>query len=273
MNKVLFPLLLSLSLSLGACGGGSDSDDNSSASSNACEAIGLKIANGDTCAFNDDNPSSSALLRLRITTVNGESGICTGTAITPFKVLTAAHCFLDEPFSIEVDSVYRTVSATTYAVHPSFSFQTRDNGAIVFFNDVAVVTVPTPLLASTLPILIGRDPIVGEEAVIAGFGLTQPGSSVGDLNAGTAEVSSVTPNHVFLTFTGDQSHPCQGDSGGPMLLEHLGTLTIAGVVSQSDPSVDLSRSCLKGDVTLYANTQEAGILSFITQQAPDAVLR
>ena len=58
-----------------------------------------------------------------------------------------------------------------------------------------------------------------------------------------------------------------------MLLNHLGTLTIAGVVSQTDPGVDLSRSCQTGEVTLHANTQEAGILSFITQQAPEAVLR
>lgn len=271
MNKLSFPVLLSFLLLLGACGGGSDSDDSSSA--DACNAIGLKIANGDSCSFDDDNPTSSAIVRLRITSFSGETGICTGTAITPYKVLTAAHCFLEDPFAIEVDSVFRTVSATTFANHPAFSFQTRSNGAIVFFNDVAVVTVPTPLLAATLPILIGRDPIVGEEAVIAGFGLTEPGSSVGDLNAGTAEVSDVSPNHVFLTFTGNQSHPCQGDSGGPMLLSHLGTLTIAGVVSQTDPGVDLSRSCRTGDVTLYANTQEAGILSFITQQAPEAVLR
>lgn len=271
MNKLLLPVLISFSLLLGACGGGSDSDNSSSAE--ACDAIGLKIANGDTCSFDDENPTSSAIVRLRITTLSGETGICTGTAITPFKVLTAAHCFLEQPFAIEVDSVFRTVAATTYANHPAFSFQTRDNGAIVFFNDVAIVTVPTPLLAATLPILISRNPIVGEEAVIAGFGLTEPGSSVGDLNAGTAEVSDFSANHVFLTFTGNQSHPCQGDSGGPMLLRHLGTLTIAGVVSQSDPSVDLSRSCKSGDVTLYANTQEAGILNFINQQAPEAVLR
>lgn len=269
---------------LNSCSSSSDSDDShsssdsapvlSSASERSCSAIGWKVAsskvaNGATCEIGD-NPETSPIVRIyTINSANNEYGVCTGTVIDAHTVLTAAHCFTGEFDSVQIDTTLGTSSADNLIVHPNFGAIETPSGQVMA-NDVALLIDNEALPVTPASILYSREPAIGEEAIVAGFGQTTSGSDTGVMNAGAASVKAVTPNHVFLVFENDESHPCQGDSGGPLLLKEKGIYAIAGIVSQSDPTIPAEQVCSKGDVTLYTNTQNSSVFQFITANAPNA---
>jgi hypothetical protein len=140
-------------------------------------------------------------------------------------------------------------------------------------NDVAIVRTGSAMSAPSTPILLKRDAQTGEQGIVAGYGRTSAGSSIpDDVYAGYAVVRSVTEKHIRIDFKSNESHPCQGDSGGALLLEE-GGLAIAGVVSQSDPSVPADTICEVGDKTLYTSMQNSAVSSFVLSVAPDAAVR
>jgi secreted trypsin-like serine protease len=248
-------------------GGGGSNESSSDFTLNACSAIGLKVANGVECKLGT-TVGTSPLVRVQIITPNGVLGICTGTAINSNSVLTAAHCFLDGASDIQIDTFLGSHQANEYFIHPGFVIGDGElEGSKVLFNDLAIIKTSTPMQVSTFPILASRTTEVGEEAIVAGFGQTEPESDFGILNAGNAIIANQTPNHIFIDFSGGQSHPCQGDSGGPLLVSQSGSLVIAGVVSQTDPSVSLSNICKNGDVSLYTSIQSTSALNFISVTA------
>lgn len=272
--KNLVSLLAAIIVCLSGCGGsGGDGDQElSSSSGRSCDAIGLKVANGETCQAGS-SPQSSPIVRLTFQDSFGQAeGLCTGTLVDPFTVLTAAHCFETPPSSLLVESFVDYSYATSYAVHPSFSASDESSGAVLF-NDIALVYLENPLSVSPAPILFSRSAQVGEEAVVAGFGEVTNGDGGGSIHAGNAIIREVTPNHIFITFNESESHPCRGDSGGPLLVSEGGTWSIVGVVSQSDPSVAEDNICSPGDVTLYTNVQGGEVSSFLASYAPSAATK
>lgn len=249
-----------------ACGGGGDDEDFAF---NACEAVGLKVASGVECTIGD-NPVGSSIVRLDILDPLGETGVCTGVAIDQYSVLTASHCFLFEYASVDVSTFAGSQRASRVVLHPGFSVDLffQQAGAVV--NDAALVFVDAPLGVASSPLLLSRSPVVGEEAVVSGFGNDRPSGGSGIMRAGNAVVASVTGQHVVIEYKNSQSHPCPGDSGGPLLVQQGGVFAVVGVVSQSDLSVPPNRVCRKGDITLYASIQDPSILSFIQQYVPNA---
>src|SRR5690606_30646324 len=108
-----------------------------------------------------------------------------------------------------------------------------------FFNDVAVIRTSQPIPAPAAALLASRPPMVGEEAIVAGYGQVEhDGPAQDELSAGRAIIRGVSENHVTINFTRNESHPCQGDSGGALFVQQGEELVVTGVVSQSDPSVD-----------------------------------
>lgn len=259
-----FLALTVCTLLVGGCGGGGSDSGDKSFGLDACGGIGLKIANGRACQAGD-NPAATSVVRLDITSLDGSGGECTGTVISSRAVLTAAHCFIDGARSVTVTTTNGSLEASRVVTHPDFAVNDAQQ---VFYNDAAIVFTDTNLPVAAAALLESRSPIVGEEAVVAGFGQTSPDSDFGTINAGNAFVDTVTANHVIIRFEGNQSHPCKGDSGGALFLLQGSRLVIAGVVSQSDPSVGEANVCRKGDITLYTNTQS--IASFIFGQVPGA---
>lgn len=272
MKKTLVAILC-LGL-LPACGGSGGGDDgNSSNFVDACDAVGLartKVANGEACSFGED-PGASPIVRLNLFSLEGTQ-VCTGAAIDSNVVLTAAHCVADNPFSIQVDTFEGSVSASSYLAQPGFAANPSsiNPGSFLLVNDVALVFTSTPMTVSKAPILISREAQSGENAVVAGFGETSPGSGDSPINAGNATVTLVTTQHIGIEFEGGQAHPCQGDSGGPIMVQVGNTYAIAGVVSQSDPAIPIETICQPGDSTLYANLQNPSTLDFLVQHAPSA---
>ena len=275
VTPTLTRTILAAGVVLCACSS-SDSSDSGGSGGSACSSIGYsktaKIVNGDQCPISDSNDTSS-VVKLEILSGGVSSGVCTGTAISSTAVLTAAHCFLGGSRSVDVVTTsggsQQRIRSRSVSIHPGFTTQ----GGTLFVNDVAVVRTSRNLGVPITPLLLQRDTQPGEEAVVAGYGQTSAGSSLpDDVYAGYATVRTVTDDHVRIDFKANESHPCRGDSGGALLVQD-GGLAIAGVVSQSDPSVSGDTICEVGDITLYTNIQKASVSSFVLSVAPDAAVR
>jgi secreted trypsin-like serine protease len=272
-----------LMLSVSACGGGGGDDDRAETGSptvvfgaSACSVVGfqksLKVANGEACTV-DSRSDTSSIVEIQITDAAGNQFICTGTVISPTAVLTAAHCFASNPVLVEVVATVQGARqrrfAKSYRIHPDF--QDAQNG--FFYDDVAVVLMNRDLAAPPTPILLSREALKGEESAVAGYGQTKEGAPTdGVLRAGRASIRNVTPNHIFISFTENESHPCRGDSGGALLVQEQGRLSIVGVVSQSAPNVPLEVICSVGDETLYTNMYNPSVSSFVLSVVPDAAV-
>lgn len=96
---------------------------------------------------------------------------CTGTAITPSHILTAAHCGPATSFVVNnLDNTQTTYSGTT-TFHPSASFP---------FNDLAILTLDSPLPSSVPTYSFYNQPLaLGTKIVMVGYGA----SGTGDLGA------------------------------------------------------------------------------------------
>lgn len=172
---------------------------------------------------------------------------CTGTVLSPTKVLTAGHCTVGLPFGTtyaiagrnDLDSgsggfVARVSSAWT---HQNFNVAALWNGtANAPIDDVSVLTLLDPLPAAYTPITLtaqgDQAPYAeGTQALIVGYGVT--GSNANDsgiLRKATVPIqSNATCTSTFgadydanrMTCAGnpaDHIDSCFGDSGGPLIV-------------------------------------------------------
>lgn len=272
-----------LTFLLTACSGGGGNDNEETA--NACGVVGLpgkklaKIINGNTC----NQIQTAAIVRIAAFVETSEGTlpvpICTGTAISSTKVLTAAHCVSisqieGNPISgfgivtgeVKNISVKRAVS---YSTPPGLN---AINGQLV--QDAALLTFDQPLGLSTLPLLTSQAPGVGETGYVYGYGKRNEGTTIGEgddfftLEAGAMTIESVHSDYVTVLFDGRGTNVCNGDSGGPLIVLRNGAPGIVGVVSQGTVE-----GCRAGDNTFFTNIQNSGVESWLNAKAPDAARR
>lgn len=252
------------SLLLASCG--SDSEVDNAGKCNALElsdaTAAAKIANGTPCAGLNKSPVVVVLK----TSPDGRIGLCSGTMLSPNKVLTAAHC-LEGASSIDIlfgtsTEKFAFVTASSWDIHPAF---TRNaNGTLV--NDVGIVHSPTSLPVPSLPILSSSPPQIGNKVSIFGYGVTSGSADdYGKLRAGAMTIGGVDGSNIYANYEASSSNVCSGDSGGPMLLQVGGQQTIAGTTSYGN-----SVNCSVGEVAVFMNLQSPSIQSFIRSVAPDA---
>ena len=266
--KRIITVVLALTLTACGGGGGGGGDDTSAASARACSLIGLaeKVIGGETC----DNPINSSVVRVvRIDSSGNILGLCSGTLITPTKVLTATHCFGTRgAYAVVAGDQNRSevagIKDVSYA--PGYSLS---DGRI--FNDATVAILDRPISSPVMPILLSRSVTVGEPGYVYGYGITEVNGSEAsllELKGGAMTVQNVTPNHIFVEFNGGGVNVCFGDSGGPMVINVNGLPAVAGVVSEG--SVE---GCAAGDVTTYTNLQSESVLPWLAKAASDAAIR
>lgn len=188
-------------------------------------------------------------------------GACTGTIIQSRAVLTAAHCLDGNVGFVDVWlGSGALIRASSFKFHPSYN--SNNTTAL----DVGVVLMDQDLGRAPVPILFSRDAVVGETAIVAGWGrdLNNVGAT---LRAGTTTISGVDSSVLRTQFSTSAAGICQGDSGGPILLSHGGVWSIGGITSAASIF-----TCNDG-TNFYASVRNSSILSFILENVPNAAQR
>jgi V8-like Glu-specific endopeptidase len=183
-------------------------------------------------------PASGWAARAVVMVVDPRGDLCTGTALAPDLVLTAAHCVARmERYEVKAYQTGAAIPVRSVALHPRFDF--ANYAASRATADIALIKLAAPLPDLVVPAALAaaRRVKVGETLTIAGFG------TIADRSAAGLGV----PRMAKLTVTGqpgglqirlyDQATrnlraglgACTGDSGAPAY-DGEGPLVI-GVVS------------------------------------------
>ncbi|KAJ8705216.1 hypothetical protein PYW07_011043 [Mythimna separata] len=210
--------------------------------------------------------------------------LCGGSLITTSHVLSAAHCFVDDNGITMSPSRYSIRAGTTILnsggtlhlvtairVHEQYNTPIRD-------NDVAVVTMTTPVNLATSAARVGFLPIQSEvvpdnaSVTAVGWGLTDTG-----LNSPSTVLNEVTVPKInndicrtrYLVLQNLSGEPfpvttsmlcaglldiggkdaCQGDSGGPLLYNGI----IVGITSWGAGCAQPSWPGVSARVASYTN--------------------
>jgi hypothetical protein len=183
-------------------------------------------------------PFADRAIARHVVLIVGGHSLCTGVAIAPDLVLTAAHCVLSNgKYRLLAFDGRRAVVKDVASVTPHPQFSLRADAP-----DLALVKLAPPLAANLAPAAFSdrrAPPSVGDRFIVAGFGVGVQGDrrTAGKLRAATLvatdrpssqQLSLVDPNKL-----GDSAGfgVCNGDSGGPVFDERDHALV--GIVSWS----------------------------------------
>jgi secreted trypsin-like serine protease len=176
--------------------------------------------------------------------VGSHGNFCTGTAIAPDLVLTAAHCIAagTDYKLVELSADLKPVLKDTTAVarHPQFNLKLMLAHRAT--ADVALLKLAAPLSVTPAALLALRPRVaVGERFVVHGYGasIRGDGNSAGRLREVTL-IATGQPGNLQLRLVDPATGgarpglgACTGDSGAPAYQETTAGLAIIGVVSWS----------------------------------------
>lgn len=168
-----------------------------------------------------------------VLTPNG-SGLCTGTIVSRFAVLTATHCVLASG-----EYTVRSVRGDFYTSH----VERNGVGDVNDVEDISLLIFSSPLTIDSSEIYSLSDRAsVGDAVTVVGFGCNsiERRSGAGVKREGTNRIAAKTDYLELLTpkanavrrIIGDsnQAGTCFGDSGGPLFRQTSeDTLELAGV--------------------------------------------
>lgn len=183
--------------------------------------------------------------------ITGARGFCSGVALAPDLVLTAAHCVLPgaEYKIIEYDAARqpRLSDIARIIAHPNFNRAAA--AAHRATADVALLKLAAPLAGATPARLHGAAfPVApGDALTVAGAGVTVPGDGRSGGTARTARlIATGQPGNLQVRLfdpatRGDRGGlgACTGDSGGPVFATAGGRPAVIGVVSWATAAKNL----------------------------------
>jgi hypothetical protein len=196
-----------------------------------------------------DDPDDPAVIAIR---VRGEV-VCTGTAIAPRVVLTAAHCIAgvalaDLAVGLGAAADGEQIAVTHTRPHPRYhsSFLTDDVGLVLLAEPAIAAAAAPPRLRAPL----GESALGGPVRVV-GYGRTEPeGSNAPRKHEGVAALEEIRVRE--LVVGPGPSLPCTGDSGGPAFVTIDGVELLAGVASHGDPAC--ARTAAYGRVDVHEDS-------------------
>ncbi|NMC63450.1 MAG: trypsin-like serine protease [SAR324 cluster bacterium] len=259
--RTLVSLLTVVVFSFVACSNSNDQDADSGQLSGDCS---LKIINGEEC------PKGEGPIALVV--AESEDGIplsmCSGTFITTKKILSAAHCgqLMDAPVT-KVYTGNTVVKVSSFKAHPYYV----NNAPYNFRYDVGIFTLEDSINISPLPLLLSRQPQVGDLIFVYGFGIDENNQTAIDNDWGNSVrrtsmlVSSLQNGGIVAEFDATHSGACEGDSGGPALAQSpQGSYGITGVVSGGT-----NDSCQVGTLEVFTEIAQDEVLNFILSEVPN----
>lgn len=200
---------------------------------------------GETRALVGGAPAAAEDYARRIVLIVGSRGtFCTGTALAPRLVLTAAHCVLPgaEYKLVEFDTARQPVfrDVATIRRHPQFSLPALLGHRAT--ADLALLQLAAPLPAGPRAIILGNDrAAVGDRFVVVGAGVTVRGDGQTGGTARTATlVTTGRPGNLQIRLVDPATNgtragvgACTGDSGAPVFRDSAGPPVLIGLVSWS----------------------------------------
>jgi secreted trypsin-like serine protease len=183
-------------------------------------------------------PATGWAARAIVMVLDPYGDLCTGTALAPDLVLTAAHCVArKDRYTVKAYQTGEAIPVGAVATHPHFNLASYAKSRAT--ADLALIKLGSPLPDIVVPAALGaaRRVAVGETLTIAGFGTTADFSDRG-LGVPRMATLSVTghPGSLQIRLVDGNTRntraglgACTGDSGGPAY-DGLGPLII-GVVS------------------------------------------
>jgi len=190
-------------------------------------------------------PAPPNVARHVVLVVGSRGNACSGVAVAPDLVLTAAHCVLPgaDYKLVDYDAARRPVlkDVTRIARHPQFSLATMLAHRAT--ADLALMKLAEPLPADMAPAAFGSSlpTEAGGGFIVAGFGVAVRGDgrTAGTLRAARL-VATGRPGSLQLRLVDAMARnqrsglgACTGDSGAPVFEDTDGPLTLVGLVSWS----------------------------------------
>jgi secreted trypsin-like serine protease len=218
------------------------------------------------------HPFQVALLVKRISN-NATAQFCGGTLVSPYLVVTAAHCtsFVRNPSSTvqvlvgtqSLNQGGQRVDVWRVSSHPSYNRRTFDYDVAIWELATPVSGIPFATIANTQPTTAGTP------LRVTGWGaLAWKGKGTADLQQVDVPYVPAVGDTCGLYKPGGTSRmlcagtggkdSCQGDSGGPLTIDRgAGYNELVGIVSFGN------KCALEGYPGVYANVAESGINQFI----------
>jgi secreted trypsin-like serine protease len=203
---------------------------------------------------------------LRVETSRGE--LCSGAAIAPELVLTAAHCLMGggSVSVVSLDPRFRARRHDVVAVLPHPSFVPGTTPRTQPGADLAMLRLAAPLPRDIEPVTLGGGLWQGEAVTMAGFGLSIENNKrtarrlreTRLVNAGNYTTQNTVKVAVDAEARGESpgAGACRGDSGGPVLRGGAHSRDLVGIVSWSSGPLNSRVRSICGGFTAITPVSE-----------------